>query len=289
MTFDEYSAVEPFFKLPFHPKTAKCSWRFIKTVIKDFFFLQTAQKLHLKNYPVIHVDTELDELIPFEPEYVNIYMDFINFFVKSIDLLIKELGYKKAIPYINSYVDFLTKIYKNAAQIYRFCMTTTTRPKCKKKKFITIRIFDPHLLCVPSIHVSIASGTYAWFKKFFSEDLIPNAEAENLLNQIKEKSISIIESVLYIKQHSVNCVPLGLYLITATNENSFFPTSDAINFIEALFKNSNDISEDNKSIIIDYINYMYERALLESIYHDNWKLCIINWLISYAKETGQTI
>lgn len=286
----KFSCVSPYFYLTTRVPTARRAWKFIGTIIKDFFFLQMAQQLHITKRPVVNVETEIDEKIPFSPSHIGTYMSFVAFFVRPISMLKKRLGYRKAVPYINLYLKFLTKIYKNAATIYRFSMSTTSRPRYKKDKaFITIRIFDPHLLCVPSIHVAIAAGSYAWFKQLFQTDILPPEEAEMRLKEIETQAIAIVESVLFVKQHSVNCVPLALYMLSSTMNKSFFSTQDATAFIDLLFRNSNEITEEDKKIILNHFHYMYERALLESYYSDDWQSCIKHWIVDYARETGQYV
>lgn len=290
MPMEDFSAVWPFVYLPLLYPTSVQVWSLIWTVLKDFFFLQIKQKLHLSHRPVIYVDTEIDEKIPFTPKYVKDYMSFVGYFVKPLDMLKKRLGYRKAAHYISVYVKFLNHIYKNAAKIYRFCLTTTTRPKyLKNQKFRTIHFFDPHLLCVPSIHVCIATGVYAWFKQFFKIGIFPEDEVEFRLKELREHSIKIVESVLFIKQHSVNCVPLAMYMMTSTMNKSFFSTQDAVDFIDELFVNCPEIKDEDKKEITRHFHYMYERALLENCYSDDWQSCIKHWLIDYAKKTGQNL
>ena len=285
-----FSSVWPFFFLPFRFRTFKNSWAFIGTVLKDFFFLQWSKKLHLRKIPVIKVDTDIDDVIPFSPDHVSDYMSFIPFFIKPFDMLKCCLGYKKAADAMNGYLKFLKDIYHNASKIYRFCMSTTLRPKyLKKQKFRAIHFFDPHLLCVPSIHVAIAAGTYFWFAQLFKTSILSQQEAEKRLGEIKKQAVAIIESVLFVKQHSVNCVPMALYMLSSTMDKSFLSPEDASSFINELFKTSDEITLVNKIKITEHFNYMYERAFLESKYSNDWETSIKHWLITHAQESGQEI
>ena len=62
-----------------HPATALGVARFVGTVLKDFFALQFAVKLGLRRVPVVDVDHPLDARIPFTPERIATYLDFISF------------------------------------------------------------------------------------------------------------------------------------------------------------------------------------------------------------------
>lgn len=283
-----FSALAPYFYLTTRARTARCAWKFIFTILRDFFLLQMFQKFHFRNRHVVNVETELDNKIPFRPGYVITYLGFVPFFIRPIDALKKKLGYKKAAPYICLFLIFLTRIYRNASTIYRFCMSTTTRPKYfKNHHFRTIHIFDPHLLCVPSIHVAIAAGTYAWFKQCLKTDVLPEEEAESFIQEIKSQAVAITESVLFVKQHSVNCIPTALYMITATSRKSFFQPEAAADFINDLFLDSKEFSPETRNEIIEYFFYMYDRVLLESKFSSDWQECIQHWIVDYAKQTGQ--
>lgn len=285
-----FSPVFPFLVYPFYPASVRGAWDFITAILIKFFWLQMKQKLHITHKPVIYVDTELDDKIPFVPEKIDTYMGFIPFLLKPTWMLKKRLGVKKAAPYINEYFHFLASMYKNAASIYKFCLTTTHRPNYKKNHhFRTIHFFDPHYLCVPSLHVTIAAGTYAFFKKKFAEKILPEQETQNRLEEIKKEGIAIIESVLFVKQHSVNCIPIALYMLNASIDNKLLSINDAVQLIDELFSNAPEISENLKKEINNYFHYMYERTLLENCYSNNWQDCVKHWLTDYAKSTGQTI
>ena len=287
----DFSALSPYFNLLGRGRTFFRAWQFIFSVIHNFFFLQQRQVLHLTHRPVINVETELDEKIPFTPVKVNTYLGFIPFFVKPFDMMIKRMGYKAASPYINDNLAVLTKTYKSASSIYRFSMTTTNRPDYREDAaFKAIHAADPHLLCVPSLHVAICAVTYAWYKRFFEsvkEGVFSREEADRRLEEIKLQAIKIIESVLFVKQHSVNCIPTAFYMITAVFGSDFFSARDAVDFIEELFNSSQEIDAETRREITEYFTALYERTLLENSFNDSWQDSIKNFLTDFARKTGQ--
>ena len=290
----DFSAVSPYFNLLGRRRTFFRAWQFIFNVSHNFFFLQQRQVLHLSHRPVINVQTDLDDKIPFEPSKVNTYLGFIPFFVKPFDMMIKRFGYRKVAPYITKNLAVLTKTYKSAASIYRFSMTTTSRPHyLGDAAFKAIHAADPHLLCVPSLHVSICAVTFAWYSQFFKETtaqgLFTKEEADRRLAEIRAQAIAIIESVLFVKQHSVNCIPTALYMITAVFGDDFFPIQDAINFIDELFKSAPEVSSETRREIVEYFTSLYERTLLENSFNDHWQDSIKNWLRDFAEKTGQSL
>lgn len=286
----KFSTVAPFFYLTTCPCTARYAWKLIYTILNDFFLLQLGQKIHLTRRPVVNVETDIDDKIPFLPEHVQAYLGFVSYFIKPMDMMKNQLGFRKAIPYLCLYLKFLTKIYHNAASIYRFSMTTTTRPKYyKSHKFLTIHFFDPHLLCVPSIHVAMSAGVAAWFRQCFKTGAFPEEDAKLYLEELNENATQIVESVLFIKQHSVNCIPIALYMLSSTMSKSFFSAQDASNFIEGLFAKTPEISPQVRHEIIEHFYYMYERTLLESRFSSDWQNCIRHWICDFAEQTGQKV
>ena len=280
----EFSKIKPFFVYPVWHKTGKTGRRLVKTIIKDFFLLQELEQFHIYKIPVINVETELDGQIPFVPEKISDYMTFIDLIINSLDFFKKRLGYKESADLANEYMTFVTKLYKNASSIYRFSMTTTNRPKYYKGKFITVHLFDPHLLCVPSLHVSAASGIYFWFLKNIDRMQLSETEKKQRLSELKTWAIEIIESVLFVKQHSVKCIPAAFYMISVTNGENFISPSEAVNLINELFKDSDLISAENKKAVTDHFQYIYERFLLENNYCERWQEPVEKFLSNFQSS-----
>jgi len=287
---ERFSSVLPWFVLPFGWRTSVQALRLIFTVLRDFFLLQQKKRFRLVRIPLIYVDTELDDKIPFCPDKIGVYMGFIGFFVRPLTMMIRRFGYRKAAPYCNSFVSYIRSLYVNASSVYRFCMTTTHRPDYRESAaFRTIHRADPHYLCVPSLHVSIAAGTYAWMRNFLNSGIFPEEERRLRLDEILDSALAITESVLFVKQHSVNCIPVALYMITSTSEKEFFTAEDAVMFMSRLFRNSPEIPPGVREEITEYFIFMYERTFLENVYSDSWQDCIRHWLLDFAEATGQRI
>jgi hypothetical protein len=56
--------------------TRKAFFTYLGTVFRDFFWLQFSVKFGLKKIPILSVDHQCDEYVPFTPEKVSIYLDF---------------------------------------------------------------------------------------------------------------------------------------------------------------------------------------------------------------------
>ena len=99
-------------------------------------------------------------------------------------------------------------------------------------------------------------------------------------DELYRGALDIGETVLYVKQHSVNCIPAALFMMTNLIPE-YFTVEDAKIFIDDLFKNAEDIQEQDKIDIHNHIKNMYENLLQEKG-DDDWTEPVKNWLLSYT-------
>ena len=254
---------------------------YLKTVLRDFFALQFSVKFGFKKIPVINVDHPLDATVPFTPERVSVYLDFVAFWIRPLGYIRKRYGRKAGVRYTARFLALIDRCYRDAAEVYRFRMTTTKRPKYYKGKFRIIHLFDPHLLCVPSLHVIIVALAHTFYRVAFEELGMEEKEAEALNKELFDGAVAITETVLYIKQHSVNCIPAALYALTRVWPEEVTP-SFVVDFINALFAGANDVTPLDAARIRAYITEMYEELFLEGCHDSDWITPLQRWLNSYA-------
>lgn len=272
----------------FHRPSRKILFKYLRTVLKDFFLLQFSVKFGFKKIPIVHIDHPLDDRVPFTPEKVSIYLDFINFWIRPLTYIQDRSGRKAQLKYTSQFLTLVDQCYRNAAEVYRFRMSTTRRPKYYKGNFLAIHLLDPHYLCVPSLHVMIVVLAYNFYKKAFAELDYPLHEQEALNAELFSGAIDITETVLYIKQHSLNCIPAALYSITyildsrTMGDEAFMPI-DAIHFIDQLFHNSDLICQQDASRLRLYIMDLFEQFLLEGYQNSNWTDTVYRWILNYEK------
>ena len=280
----ELSVAKAFFVLPFRWSSLKSLCGYLYTVVTKFFWLQFSVKLGLRKIPVLPVDNALDKKVPFNPLKVPIYLDFIHFWVRPMVFIINKFGTKKAVPYCAKFFAIIDKSYQEAARIYSFRMSTTDRPMCKVDKsvqrhFNTIRTVDPHYLCVPSLHIAIVVLAYTFFRQTFKELEMDNKEQDFYNAELYRGALDIAETVLYVKQHSVNCIPAALFMMTNLIPE-YFKAEDARIFINDLFKDCTDIQPEDKINIHNHIKNMYENLLQEKGEKD-WTEPVKNWIVNY--------
>jgi hypothetical protein len=255
------------------------------TVIKDFFFLQFSAKWGWRRIPVVSVDHPLDSRVPFRPELADLYLDFINFWIRSLSMMLTRLGTKRALPHVARFFRHLTVAYSEAARMYRFRMSTTVRPPCDDLRIRQIRGADPHLLCVPSLHVAIVILTFAFYRDLFQKEApafqaanVPPGDLARYESELRRGAVCIIETVLYVKQHSVNCIPAALYMLCRVFPD-LVTIADAVSVINSLFADAPDVSTPGE--ITAHINFQFERLLLEGYYSDDWTAPVKRWILGY--------
>ncbi|MBO4546736.1 MAG: hypothetical protein J5700_04070, partial [Treponema sp.] len=168
--------------------------------------------------------------------------------------------------------------------VYRFRLSTTDRPHYKRRiYFAGVHLLDPHYLCVPSLHITIVCLTYSFFRKVFEEEGYASQEKEAWNKELYEGAVRIAETVLYVKQHSVNCIAAALYM-TATIYPDLFSEKDALDFLDSMFKTRKDIPADDRDQVVQYMKGLFLQFRNEAKNASDWTEPVKNWLIKMEKS-----
>ena len=207
------SVAYAFYKTLSSPRIRPTAIKCIASIFYNFFFRQFKAVFLPGRAPVSKVDHPLDEKIPFTPSWVRIYLDFTAFWVRVVSFLLRNYGGKARTEVIR-FIRSIDELYAFAAGIYQKNFSTTKRPfYIARPRFFIIHLVDPHLMCIPSLHVMIAIWT--WIK--FTRIMRNLGEEKKLAPQIEEMrqgALAISRAILYVKQHSINCIPATLYAMT---------------------------------------------------------------------------
>ncbi len=277
-----HSLVKTILRVCFTPPLRKPGLRCFRTIMKNFFFLQYKADASPGLIPVSRVDHPLDEKIPFKPSWVKTYLHFIEFWIQVIGFLLKRYG-KAGIAPAKDFINTLSDLYIFTAQVYSKHMSTTDRPKYYKNlRFIAIHLTDPHLMCIPSLHVMIVIRTYTKFR-----DIVRSLGDEEILakelNDIYQGALKITEAVLYVKQHSVNCIPAAMYAMSRF-EPPLFQPDEAKQFAEKLFIHESEPCQDDVNAIRMHILSLYDRFMNEGTQSVHWEDPLILFLRSSPQK-----
>jgi hypothetical protein len=263
-------------------KSFKAAFRVVHVIVRHFFLPQFARKLRLIKTPVVDVDHPLDRKIPFSPEHVKLYLSFTHLWIRSLLFLYREFG-KSVLQDISDYVDGISELYLESAKVYRRCMSTTDRPKhVGGPYFRLIHLSDPHLLCVPSLHVEIVSYNFhkicAIIDRYAEDPTLYEKEKHYLW----EQAISITDSILFLKQHSVNCVAAGLFALSS-GKSRVSPELARKVITHLLSKPDNGIEAEEE--IRNYIMALYNRFEEEGKKQPFDKV-LLNFLYTYRNAAA---
>jgi len=286
-----------FFKVISVPLLRKAFKKCIPSIFYHFFFCMHRAAFLPGRIPVSQVDHPLDDKIPFFPSWITIYLDFVKFWIRMLSYMLRKFG-RKSYVQVGKFIDSMGDLYAFAAEVYSRNLSTTRRPfYIKTPRFFLIHLVDPHLMCIPSLHVMVVVHSYTMFAKM----AIMMGEVDNLMEQIiemKHGALAISQAILFVKQHSVNCIPAALYAMTCFTPD-IFPPEEAENFVENLFidppsplgisKNKHvhpsaspaiKLSDEDQFLIKEHILSLYYRFLQERKTAKTWKEPLLNFLKS---------
>ncbi|MDR0998221.1 MAG: hypothetical protein LBL70_04070 [Treponema sp.] len=281
------------------PAAMKC----LASIFYNFFFCQYRAALFLREkpagaggktpgkIPVSRVDHQLDEKIPFNPDWIAIYLDFTAFWIRSLGFLLERFR-KQAESGAGDFLDSMGRLYAFAGQVYGKNLSTTQRPfYIRRPRFLLIHAVDPHLMCVPSLHVMVVIRTYTK-----SADLIASLDPSGArgdetaawIGRVKRRAQDITEAILYVKQHSVNCVAAAMYAMTRFEER-LFPRKEAEDFLSGLFNSGGQgespvsgrrgkVDAGDGAAIRSYIGALYARFLEEGAKSPSWERPLLDFL-----------
>jgi hypothetical protein len=222
-----------FFKTFSVPALRKAAGPCVASIFSNFFFRQFRAALLPGRVPVTSVDHPLDRKVPFAPAWVTIYLDFVAFWIRMLAFLLRTYR-RKGIEPVREFIDSMGRLYAFASEVYRKNFSTTERPfYIARPRFLLIHLLDPHLMCVPSLHVMVAALTWTRFAaivRAFGDEERLAAQIE----EMKQGALAITQAILFVKQHSVNCVAAALYALTCFDPE-LLPPEAAEDFTGLLF------------------------------------------------------
>jgi hypothetical protein len=282
------STTRAFFAILFNSLLTPTLLNTILSIYKNFFVLQYKAAFFTKNViPVTFVDHPLDAEIPFKPDYVLTYMDFSAFWVRSAYMILKSLG-KKAIVDVRDFIVSIGKIYFFAAEVYSKNLSTTHRPHYLRRfNFLVIHLFDPHLMCIPSLHVMVVVKVWTTMRSI-SKKYPSCADFAEYAEFSRRHALLITESILYVKQHSINCIAAAMYAMTCFDSDNF-SMDDAHAFASDIVL-CNGVPPETRTKIVAHIISLYND--FHSQYYNNysphpdWTMPLINFLHNYLPTTS---
>ncbi len=218
-------------------------WRLVKrwlgligNAARHFFLPQYQSLLWPSRRKVATLAHPLDREIPFRPEEVVTYLGYITYWFKTLRWFYDRIG-RAALPDIRRSMDEVFLLYREAGAIYRRCQSTTSTraPLPDHPYFAIIYLLDPHLACIPSLHILLICHNDLAAARFLRRHGLPEQEAGRLLESVREEAARVVEAMLQVKQHSLVDVAPSLFLLTALFPDDCGPEHVA-DFVRRLFR-----------------------------------------------------
>jgi hypothetical protein len=244
------------------------------SIFYNFFFRQYRAALLPDRIPVSSVDHPLDQKIPFTPSWVAVYLDFVAFWLRMLSFLLRRYK-RRAFGAVREFIVSMGKLYAFAAEVYRKNLSTTIRPfYIARPRFLLIHLIDPHLMCIPSLHVMVVVLTYTKFAAIV-RSLNETENANTRIEELKQGALAITQAILFVKQHSVNCIAAALYAMTRFDVE-LFPPEEAEAFTALLFETS--LPAADAAEIKAHIISLYRRFLAEGEKAQSWEDPLLHFL-----------
>jgi hypothetical protein len=93
--------------------------------------------------------------------------------------------------------------------------------------------------------------------------------------EMKKGALAITEAILFVKQHSVNCIAAALYAMTCF-DSSLFPPEEAEAFASLLFARS--LPAESGGQVRNHIISLYRRFLAEGESAETWGEPLLRFL-----------
>ncbi|MDR1618333.1 MAG: hypothetical protein LBS06_04720 [Treponema sp.] len=248
----------------------------------NFFYRQYHAAFFRGRIPVSSVDHRLDSRIPFTPSWVAVYLDFVAFWVRTLGFLLRVYRRRGVRP-VRGFLDGMGRLYAFAAEVYAKNLSTTRRPRYyRRPRFLLIHAVDPHLMCVPSLHVMVVIRTCTEFARIV-RSLGDGERFAPRIDEIKKGALAITEAILFVKQHSVNCIAASLYAMDRF-DRTLFPPAEAEDFVSRLFTGS--IAAEDGELIRNHILDLYRRFIREGRGSKTWDEPLINFLQALLYKEG---
>jgi hypothetical protein len=261
-----------------NPFLRRSALRCLVSIFRNFFFLQYWGALFPGKIPVFRVDHPLDEKIPFRPRYITVYLDFVAFWVRALGFLLRFSGRRALLP-VRDFIVSMGRLYGFAAEVYAKGFSTTPRPRyLARPRFVLVHALDPHLMCIPSLHVMVVVRTYTKIRAILAS--LGAAETRAVqIDELWRGALEITGAVLYVKQHSINCIAAALYAMTRF-DGVLFPPEEAERFIGALFTGAAFLAPADVETFRAHILGLYRRFLEEGRIVRRWEAPLIAFLRS---------
>jgi hypothetical protein len=243
-----------------HGRLRKRGIEVFKAAVLEFFVPQFQSRLLPGIRPVAVVSHPLDDCLPFVPSLFRSYLGYFTVWLKTLSCLYRTYG-KPALRDIEKMMRDVVLLYDASGRVYRRCQSTTTsrRSAPANPYFLLIVLFDPHLHCIPSLHVLTICYNYHQTRKTVMR-LDPNGAAgSRVAAETYRMALRITEATLLVKQHSLIDIGPSLFLLSGLFSD--YGEMEIRRFVSQLFADSPVLDPDAATRVRRAVLQSYEQLL----------------------------
>jgi hypothetical protein len=187
----------------------------IRNAVGHFFLPQYASVLWPRHRLVAALSHPLDREVPFRPREVVTYLGYMTFWFKTLRWFYDRIG-SAVLPDIRRSMDEVLLLYREAGAVYRRCQSTTSTraPLPRHPYFALIYLLDPHLACIPSLHILLICHNELGAARILRRHPLPREQVGPLMAAVRAEAVRVGEAVLEVKQHSLVDLAPSLFLLT---------------------------------------------------------------------------
>jgi hypothetical protein len=186
-----------------------------KAAVREFFLPQFQSRLLPGFRPVAVLAHPLDDCLPFDPSLFRRYLGYFTVWLKTLACLYRICG-KSVLRDVEGMMRDLVLLYRASGSVYRHCQSTTTSRRAAPANpyFLLIAVFDPHLHCIPSLHVLTVCYNYHRTREILTRVDPKGASGSRLAAETYRAALRITEAILLVKQHSLLDIGPSLFLLS---------------------------------------------------------------------------
>ena len=206
-----------------HSRLRQRGIQVFRAAVREFFLPQFQSRLFPAVRPVAVVSHPADDSLPFVPGLFRRYLAYFSTWLRTLSALYRMYG-NVVLGDIEKMMLDIVRLYEVSGQVYRRCQSTTTsrRSAPANPYFLLIAAFDPHLHCIPSLHVLTICYNYHRTRQITTRVDPGSASGRRLTAGTYAAALRITEAILLVKQHSLLDIGPSLYLLSRV-----FPDFDA--------------------------------------------------------------
>ncbi|UCF96358.1 MAG: hypothetical protein JSV89_14405 [Spirochaetaceae bacterium] len=233
-----------------------------KASLREFFLPQFQSSLRLHNRPVAVLSHPLDGSLPFVPSLVRRYLGYLSIWLKTLLFLYRTYG-EAALRDIERMMTDLVLLYNTSGRVYQRCQSTTPsrRTPLGNPYFFLILLFDPHLHCIPSLHVLTVCYNYRQIRKMVMKFDPQGANNSEAVEQAYRLAVEITETILLVKQHSLLDIGPSLYLLSRLFPD--YDDAEVYRFVADLFADNPMVGPERALPIRELILEEYEKIKVD--------------------------